>query len=129
MIPGDVGSLVADERRLRQILFNLLSNAIGFSPEGGKVAVTAKRERENIVVMVEDEGAGIPDEFIGAVFDRFESRASGSARGGVGLGLAIVKSFVELHGGTVTIRSRPNKGTAVRVTLPIEPQPIGIAAE
>ena len=128
-IPADVGSLLADERRLRQILFNLLSNAIGFSPEGGKVTVTAKRERENIVVVVEDEGAGIPDEFIGAVFDRFESRAAGSARGGVGLGLAIVKSFVELHGGTVSIRSRPNKGTAVRVTLPIEPQPIGIAAE
>ena len=128
-IAKDVGTLVADEKRLRQILFNLLSNAIGFSPQGGQVSVTAKRERDDITLVVDDEGVGIPDEFIGAVFDRFESRPAGSARGGVGLGLAIVKSFVELHGGTVTIRSRPSNGTTVRVTLPIQPQPIGIAAE
>jgi len=128
-IPKDVGMLVADEKRLRQILYNLLSNAIGFSPQGGAVSITAKRDRDNIVLVVDDEGVGIPEDFIDDVFERFESRSSGSARGGVGLGLAIVKSFVELHGGTVSIRSRPNKGTTVRVTLPIQPQPIGIAAE
>ena len=128
-ISDDVGAIFADEKRLRQILYNLLSNAIGFSGQGGKVTVTARRDRGNILLVVDDEGVGIPDDFIGMVFDRFESRAAGAARGGVGLGLAIVKSFVELHGGTVSIKSRPNKGTTVRVTLPIEPQPIGIAAE
>ncbi len=128
-IPAEIGSLVADEKRLRQILYNLLSNAVGFSSEGGRVSVSARRERGNIVIVVEDEGIGIPDDFVGLVFDRFESRPGGAARGGVGLGLAIVKSFVELHGGEVSIASRRDKGTTVRVTLPAQPQPVGIAAE
>lgn len=128
-IPSSIGSLIADEKRLRQILYNLLSNAIGYSSEGGRVAVKADRDDGNIVLIVEDEGVGIPDDFIGLVFDRFESRPGGSARGGVGLGLAIVRSFVELHGGAVEIKSGREKGTVVRVTLPIEPQAVGIAAE
>jgi signal transduction histidine kinase len=128
-ISAEIGTMVADEKRLRQILYNLLSNAIGFSSQGGHVSVSARRENGNIVIVVEDEGVGIPDDFIGLVFDRFESRPGGAARGGVGLGLAIVKSFVELHGGTVSITSRQDKGTTVRVTLPAQPQPIVIAAE
>ncbi len=128
-ISPEVGSLIADEKRLRQILFNLLSNAVGFSSEGGEVSVTARREDGNIVLSVEDEGVGIPDDFIGTVFDRFESRPGGAARGGAGLGLAIVKSLVELHGGTVSIASRRDKGTTVRIVLPSRPQPVGIAAE
>lgn len=128
-IPDSIGSLVADEKRLRQILYNLLSNAIGFSRDGGHVKVSARREQERIVLRVEDEGVGIPDDFIGLVFDRFESRPGGSARGGVGLGLAIVRSFVELHGGEVSIDSKRDKGTTVRITLPLRPEAIGIAAE
>lgn len=128
-IAPEVGSLVADEKRLRQILFNLLSNAVGFSSDGGRVSVSARPEGGTIVLTVEDEGVGIPDDFIGAVFDRFESRPGGAARGGAGLGLAIVKSLVELHGGTVSIASRRDKGTTVRVVLPSRPQPVGIAAE
>ena len=128
-IPASIGSLLADEKRLRQILYNLLSNAIGFSSDGGRVTVSARREKDNIVLMVDDEGVGIPDDFIGLVFDRFESRPGGSARGGVGLGLAIVRSFVELHGGEVSINSRRDKGTTVRVSLPLRPQEVGIAAE
>ena len=128
-IADGTGSLLADEKRLRQILYNLLSNAIGFSSQGGKVSVSARRDDGQMVLVVEDEGVGIPDDFLGLVFDRFESRAGGSSRGGVGLGLAIVRSFVELHGGTVSISSRRDKGTTVRVTLPIRPEPVGIAAE
>jgi len=128
-IAHGTGSLVADEKRLRQILYNLLSNAIGFSGEGGTIAVSARRHDGNVELAVEDEGVGIPDDFIGLVFDRFQSRAGGSARGGVGLGLAIVKSFVELHGGSVGIEPGRNKGTVVRITLPVQPTPVGIAAE
>ncbi len=128
-IPASIGSLVADEKRLRQILYNLLSNAIGFSRDGGRVSVSARREKESVVLRVEDEGVGIPDDFIGLVFDRFESRPGGSARGGVGLGLAIVRSFVELHGGEVAINSERDKGTTVRIRLPLRPEAVGIAAE
>lgn len=124
-----IGSLVADEKRLRQILYNLLSNAVGFSSQGGSVVVSAKRDKSAVTLTVEDEGVGIPDDFIGLVFDRFESRPGGSSRGGVGLGLAIVKSFVELHGGNVDIARGKTKGTVVTVTLPIRPEPIGVAAE
>ncbi|MHA1560080.1 MAG: ATP-binding protein [Alphaproteobacteria bacterium] len=128
-ISSSIGTLVADERRLRQILYNLISNAIGFSSQGGHVSVVAERSGDSILLVVDDEGVGIPDDFVGLVFDRFESRAGGAERGGVGLGLAIVKSFVELHGGDVSIDSLRNKGTTVRVRLPIRPESIGIAAE
>lgn len=131
-IPADVGGIVADEKRLRQILYNLLSNAVTFSPAGGRIGVSARRIGRNVVLEVADEGVGIPDDFIGLVFDRFESRPGGAIRGGAGLGLAIVKSFVELHGGSVAIRSEPGKGTLVRVTLPVRPEPpdpMGMAAE
>lgn len=128
-IPASIGSLVADEKRLRQILYNLLSNAIGFSRDGGRVSISARRQKDKIVLLVEDEGVGIPKDFVGLVFDRFISRPSGSARGGVGLGLAIVRSFVELHGGEVSITSRRDKGTTVRVSLPLRPEASAIAAE
>lgn len=128
-IAPDIGSLVADEKRLRQILYNLISNAVSFSGEGGHVLITARRTGGDIVIDVEDEGVGIPDDFIGLVFDRFESRPGGAMRGGAGLGLAIVKSFVELHGGTVVIKSTRDKGTLVRVTLPAAPHAVGVAAE
>lgn len=123
------GSLIADEKRLRQILYNLISNAVGFSKDGGTVTISAGRNDGMIELAVEDEGVGIPEDFAGLVFDRFQSRASGSARGGVGLGLAIVKSFVELHGGTVGIERGRGKGTVVKVSLPVQPTPVGIAAE
>lgn len=89
----------------------------------------AERSADAIVFSVEDQGPGIPPEFLDSVFDRFESRAAGSARGGAGLGLAIVKSFVELHGGTVSIRSEEGRGTEVSVHLPIRPTELAVAAE
>lgn len=128
-IPQDIGSLVADEKRLRQILYNLLANAVAFSAAGGKVVVSAERDGAAIAIEVADDGVGIPDDFIRLVFDRFESRRDGPGRGGAGLGLAIVKSFVELHGGEVAIRSSPGRGTVVRVSFPLAPAPLGVAAE
>jgi signal transduction histidine kinase len=128
-IAPDIGSLVADEKRVRQILYNLLSNAIGFSPAGSRVELVARRAGEQVEFRVADEGPGISPEFIRQVFGRFESRANGPGRGGAGLGLAIVKSFVELHGGSVAITSEDGQGTAVTVRLPVRPSAIAEAAE
>lgn len=126
--PG-IGHVVADEKRVRQMLFNLLSNAVSFSLEGGTVTVAARREADmSLVLSVADEGVGIPEEQLKSVFDRFYTRRQGPHRGGAGLGLSIVKSFVELHGGTVDIASREGRGTTVTCRLPLRPAE-GEAAE
>ncbi|MEM8838206.1 MAG: ATP-binding protein [Pseudomonadota bacterium] len=128
-VPEDIGAFIGDERRITQILFNLLSNAIQFSDDGSKVAVKVRRSEDSIVFTVQDWGAGIPDVFIENVFGRFESRKAGQARGGAGLGLSIVKRFVELHEGTVAIESAEGVGTTVICTIPAEPKRDEIAAE
>ena len=130
-IQREIGVVVADEKRLRQILYNLLSNAVSFSNNGGKIVVSARRDGDQVVLEVEDDGPGIPKDFLDLVFERFESRGvqGAAARGGAGLGLAIVKSFAELHGGSVSIKSEPGKGTLVRVALPRRPNVIEAAAE
>ncbi len=127
--PGDVGSFVADERRLRQILFNLLSNAIGFSPPGETVILATARGRDHVSFTVEDHGPGIPTEIRDKVFDLFESHTAGTDHRGAGLGLSIVRSFVELHGGTVRIDSVPGQGTTVVCTFPLQTETERDAAE
>jgi signal transduction histidine kinase len=117
---GDIGSFVADEWRLRQVLFNLLSNAIGFSPKGGTVKLSADRRADAVVFAVTDSGPGIPVEMKDKVFDWFESHSLGSQHRGTGLGLSLVRSFVELHGGTVSIDSAIGRGTTVVCRFPIE---------
>ena len=97
--PG-IGSFTADERRLRQILFNLLSNAVGFSPPGETVTLAAERRPDAVVFTVTDRGPGIPPEAKDKVFDWFETDSMGSQHRGTGLGLSLVRSFVELHGGS-----------------------------
>jgi signal transduction histidine kinase len=128
-IASDVGGLVADERRVRQILYNLLSNAIAYSPSGGHIRLSVTATDGFIEFTVADEGAGIPAAFLGSVFDRFSSMPRGSGRGGVGLGLSIVKSFVALHGGTVEIASEEGRGTVAKVRLPRTPALDAVAAE
>jgi signal transduction histidine kinase len=118
--PANIGSFMADERRIRQILFNLLSNAIAFSGAGGTISLTAERRPDAIVLSVADRGRGIPNEIIDRVFSRFESHALGSQHRGAGLGLSIVRSFVELHGGTVSLHSVEGKGTTVTCAFPLE---------
>jgi signal transduction histidine kinase len=125
----DIGSFVADGKRIRQILFNLIANAISFSSEGGKIAVSARRGGDFIEFTVEDEGAGIPRDFLPTAFDRFASRTRGEVRGGAGLGLSIVKSFVGLHGGTVEIQSEEGRGSRVTCRLPVRPGIAAAAAE
>ena len=110
--------LIADEQRVRQVLYNLLSNAIGFSIPGGTVRIAVWRERDMVAFAVEDAGVGIPKEHQPKVFERFESRSQGSRHRGAGLGLSIVKSLVELHGGEMSLVSEPGKGTRVTVRFP-----------
>ena len=114
---------VADEARVRQILYNLLSNAVGFSKPGDIVRISCWREQGMMVFTVEDQGVGIPKDQQWRVFDRFESRSQGSGHRGAGLGLSIVKSLVELHGGTVSLDSEPGRGTRITVRLPEQGRP------
>src|SRR5262249_8182211 len=110
-IPATVGSFIGDGKRVRQILFNVIANAVGFSPEDGKVTVSVVRSGDAIEFKVADEGPGIPADFVARAFEPFASLPRGSSRGGAGLGLSIVRSFVRLHGGTVKIDSVEGKGS------------------
>jgi signal transduction histidine kinase len=128
--PDDIGSFTADRKRIRQILFNLLSNAVGFSTPGQTIRVTARKEAGEVVLSVIDQGRGIPDEVRARVFDRFESHTRGTTHRGVGLGLSIVRSFVELHGGRVNLASEPGAGTEITCRFPADGKPAQqIAAE
>ena len=128
-IEPHIKGLHADERRLRQILYNLLSNAVRFSSDRGEVRLTARQRDGMVELTVADSGAGMPASFLPSAFERFVSRPGGPARGGAGLGLSIVKSFVELHGGTVEIASHEGRGTTVVVRLPLSPPEVAEAAE
>jgi signal transduction histidine kinase len=118
--PDDIGTFVADGKRVRQILFNLLSNAVGFSSPGQTIRVTARKAGGEVVFEVRDHGRGIPPDIKARIFDRFESHTLGTRHRGVGLGLAIVRSFVELHGGRIELTSAPGEGTLVTCTFPSE---------
>jgi signal transduction histidine kinase len=111
--------LVGDKRRMRQILANLLSNAVRHSPDGGKVTVSAELSGKTLEVAVIDEGPGVPEEYRGSIFERFESRNSGDSRRGAGLGLSVVKSFVELHGGSVHVENADGRGARFVCRFPL----------
>jgi signal transduction histidine kinase len=117
-VAQDLDIVMADQQRITQILFHLLSNAIGFSSEGDTITLSCRKENDIIVFTVQDSGVGIPEEYQAAVFGRFESHSQGSKHRGAGLGLAIVKSLVELHGGQIKLQSAPGVGTTVTVLIP-----------
>jgi signal transduction histidine kinase len=117
--PRDIGGFVADKLRIRQILFNLLANAVSFSPAGSTITLSAEREADAVVFSVSDRGPGIPPDVLEKVFDWFETHSLGSQHRGPGIGLSLVRSFVELHGGTVTIVSNVGQGTTVTCTFPL----------
>jgi signal transduction histidine kinase len=121
VLTDGVGALRADGRRVRQVLFNLLSNAINYSEPGQTVTLAAMRRGAEIIFKVSDRGRGIPPDMIDRVFDRFETFPNGSRHRGPGLGLSIVKALVELHHGRVLIDTAPNEGTTVTCIFPIEP--------
>ena len=109
----------ADERRLNQILFNLLANAIKFTPKGGRVVLSARTAGDFIEVSVSDTGIGIRGDEAAKIFDEFYQVKAGVAREGTGLGLAVTKRLVQLHGGEITLVSVPGEGSTFSFTLPV----------
>jgi PAS domain S-box-containing protein len=123
--PGPM-PVVGDAERLRQVVWNLLANAVKFTPAGGRIAVRLERVDGWVCVTVTDTGIGIPPDFLPHVFERFRLADTSPTRphGGLGLGLAIVRHIVELHGGTVHVESAgEGRGTTFRVCLPPAPEP------
>ncbi|MDM7849589.1 sensor histidine kinase [Pseudochrobactrum kiredjianiae] len=122
-------SFRGDANRVHQVLFNLLSNAANYAPEGSEIDLDIRRRDDHIVFSVHDNGPGMPKEVLDTVFKRFQSHSNGGRRRGAGLGLSLVKSFVELHGGTVDIRTAPSSGTTVLVRFPLDARIYRAAAE
>jgi PAS domain S-box-containing protein len=118
-----VGSCSADGHRLEQLLDNLISNALKYTPEGGQVATRLGRENGYVRIEVEDSGIGIPAKEQQFLFDRFFRATSATAEAipGVGLGLTVVKAIVEAHRGRIQVESEEGRGTTFRVVLPLEP--------
>ena len=119
-IAPDVGSFVGDQRRVVQVLYNLLANAVGFSPQDTTVGISATRTDRQVVFTVTDSGPGMPPEVRDKAFDMFESHSQGSRHRGAGLGLSLVRSFVKLHGGDVRFAPPGSKGTTVICEFPID---------
>src|SRR6478752_1860943 len=119
-VDPSIGEFTGDERRVVQVLYNLLANAVGFSPQDAVVTISARRAQHSIVFAVTDSGPGIPPEVKDKVFDWFESHPQGSRHRGAGLGLSLVRSFVELHGGKVRVDSTVGQGTTVTCDFPID---------
>jgi signal transduction histidine kinase len=119
-VAADVHGVQGDERRLRQILLNLLSNSIKFTPSGGAVSIRAAIEQGQLMIEVRDTGIGIASEDMARALEPFGqvNNAYNRSGGGTGLGLPLTKKLVELHDGRFTIDSRPGKGTATQITLP-----------
>ena len=122
LLDSRIGLVRGDANRLQQVLWNLFSNAIKFTPRDGRVQVVLERVNSHVEICVEDSGIGIRADFLPHVFDRFRQADPGTTRkfGGLGLGLSIVRSLVELHGGSVRVKSPgENLGSTFIVALPI----------
>lgn len=120
-VDSDLPPLMADPERVHQVLFNLLDNAVRFTPAGGEVHVTAERTNGRCTVSVRDSGLGIDAEHLPHLFERFYrvDPARSRQRGGTGIGLAIARSVVESHGGHIWAESEPGKGSTFRFDLPV----------
>ena len=122
ILDSSIGFVRGDPNRLQQVLWNLLTNAVKFTPQGGRVQIILERVNSHVEIVVEDSGIGIKPDFLPFVFDRFRQGDPSASRrfGGLGLGLSIVKSLVELHGGSVRVKSPgENMGSSFIVVLPI----------
>lgn len=117
--PSDV-SIKADAEKLQRLLSNLVSNSIKFSPDGGKVTMSASQNHEFVVISVSDEGSGIPAEKLEHVFERFLQADRSNQKTGSGLGLAICKAIAEVHGGKIWVESEKGKGSIFSVELPLK---------
>ena len=115
-----LGTIRADERKVKQVLLNLLSNALKFTPEGGQVVVRARVHNGETEISVTDTGVGIAPEDLATVFEEFRQVGTASKRvEGTGLGLAISRKFIELHGGKIWVESQVGLGSTFAFTLPL----------
>ena len=119
---GRAGVIVADRGKLKQMLLNLVSNAIKFTPDGGRVTIATRRARDHLEIDVADTGIGIAEQDLDSIFQEFHQLDSEPDRReqGTGLGLALTRRFAELHGGSVRVRSKPSGGSTFTVVLPLE---------
>lgn len=119
---ANLTTVLADKDRIIQLFTNLISNAVKFSPEGGNIAIQIKNEDNKIVINVKDHGIGIPEAELSSMFTKFKRIDNSASKkiGGTGLGLAITKGIVEAHHGQITIDSKENRGTTVKVAFPVE---------
>jgi signal transduction histidine kinase len=117
-VKDGTGPILADEKRLRQIIYNLVVNAIEHTPPLGRIEIGADANGDNIRIFVNDTGVGIKPEFQAVAFEKFESTTTAKDARRAGLGLALVKSFVQMHGGWVSLTSQEGKGTSVICHLP-----------
>ncbi len=110
----------ADPLRLEQVIWNLLNNAVKFTPAGGTVKLSLSRASGAVSLIVEDTGPGIEPEFLPHVFEMFRQADASSSRphSGMGIGLALVKQLIELHGGSVAVESTPGQGARFTIELP-----------
>ena len=114
--------MTGDRSKLNQVLYNLIDNAMKYTPDGGRIRVSLDREDDRIVWRVGDNGIGIPPEDREHIFDRFYrvDKARSRETGGTGLGLSIVRQLVGMHGGVISVDSEPGKGSVFTVSLPRE---------
>ena len=126
-IPGEAVPIHADRNRIRQLLLNLVTNAVKYTPDGGEVSLGLAAQEDSVTITVGDTGIGIAAGDLPHIFDRFwradPARSRAGESPGTGLGLAITKWVAEAHGGTITVQSRPGRGTQFTVTLPRHPPP------
>jgi signal transduction histidine kinase len=123
-VPENARELIADEDKIRQVLTNLISNALKFTPSQGKIRIAARNESEFIQISVADSGAGIPEESLETIFERFKQAANSAgdfAQKGTGLGLAIARGIVEAHSGQMWVESEVGKGATFYFTIPVTP--------
>jgi signal transduction histidine kinase len=112
-----IGVIQADERRIKQVMFNLLTNAVKFTPRGGRVDVAARAAGADVVISVSDDGAGIALEDQARIFEEFEQAGGSAAQEGTGLGLPLSRRIVELHGGELSVESELGKGSTFTFRL------------
>ncbi len=119
-LPEPMAPVRADALRLQQVLWNLLANAIHFTPQHGRIVVRVEREPERYLVSVEDDGIGIPESELAHVFERFRQVDGSATRGhaGMGIGLALARSLVELHGGSIWVTSVVGTGEPLHLRDP-----------
>src|SRR5690554_2539499 len=120
-LPKDQYHVWSDKDKLTQVLDNIISNAIKYSPEGGKIKIEVVKDKERLLTKITDQGVGIPEENLERIFERFYrvDKARTRQLGGTGLGLAIAKELINAHGGDIWASSQENQGTTIAFSLPL----------